>query len=107
MSQRRQPTLERYLASLPIGIDSHPHCQSRASRMHSAIEGKDTKAIAAALPEPIAAIVREPPSPSMWIPAVWSDAVFHAVCDTSFQTEEAILEWCHEPSHPCGRRRLP
>lgn len=100
---KREPTLGRYLASLPIGIDSHPHCQTKASLVHSALEGMDAEVVAAALPEPIAEMVRSPPPSSFWVPAVFSDAVFHAVCDTCFESEEAIMDWCHERAAQMSR----
>lgn len=79
---------------MPIGIERHPHCQTKASLVHSAIDGRNLDAIAAVLAEPVAAMVHDPPSPSMWVPAVHSDAVFRAFCDTCFETVAAILEWC-------------
>lgn len=106
MEERRQPSLERYLASLPIGVDSHPHCQAKASLVHSALGGMDSDAVAAVLPEPVAEMVRSLPPASFWVPAVWSDAVFHAVCDTHFETEDAILEWCYERTAQMSRNPI-
>jgi len=91
----RFPTLAAYLAQLPQGLESHPQCQAKGSQIRTAIEGHDLGEDAAALPEPIRELFEMPPPATAWVPMVYSDAVFHSVCDRYYPTEEQMLAWCH------------
>jgi len=92
----RFPTLAAYLAQLPEGLQSHPECQAKGSQIRTAVEGHDLGDAAAELPEPIRELFVAPPPPTAWVPMVYSDAVFHAVCDRFYPTEAQMLAWCRE-----------
>lgn len=91
----RFPTLAAYLAQLPRGLESHPQCQAKGSQIRSALEGHDLGEDAAGLPDPIRELFDVLPPATAWVPMVYSDAVFHAVCDRFYPTEEEMLAWCH------------
>ena len=104
--RERHPQLASYLDGLPDGLASHPACETKASLARSALDGHDAEKIAAALPEPLASFVRAPAPAGVWIPAVWSDAVFHAVCDVYYPTETAMRDWTFERSILLARNPL-
>ena len=89
----RFPTLCAYLESLPEGLDSHPECRSKASIMASSFEHELAPDVVERLPAVLVELIETPPPPSVWIPAVCSDALFHVVCDTHYPEVEDMLAW--------------
>ena len=107
----RYPRLAAYLDGLPEGLDSYPECQSKATLLVSAFDGVDASELLDGLPDRLTSLVREPPAAGIWVPAVWSDAMFHASCDRFFPTVEAVQAWTYERTvriskHPIYRRLL-
>jgi len=91
------PQLTAYLESLPAGLGSYPHCQTKASLVRSALHGLDQDALlAVSLPPELESFVRDPPPLGLWVPAVLSDAMFHACCDVFYSTEAAMLKWTYD-----------
>ena len=102
----RFPKLSGYLASLPQGLDSYPECTTKASLALSAFEKHDVEQLAEGLPRELAELVFSPPSGGMWIPAVWSDSIFHAMCDVFYPTEAAMRTWTRERTERLAANRL-
>ena len=48
----------------------------------------------------------EPPPAGVWIPATWSDGIFHAVCDLYYPTEAAMQQWTFERSTQLAKNPL-
>ncbi|MGE0791689.1 MAG: hypothetical protein AB7S26_38795 [Sandaracinaceae bacterium] len=96
MDRERFPILAEYLEGLPDGLESYPDCESKSSLILSALDGHDRALIADGLPDALAAVVREPPPPGVWMPAVMNDAVFFAVCDRYYPTPEAVHAWTYD-----------
>lgn len=92
----RFPTLAEYLDRLPSGLLAYPDCRSKAGLVRSALEGHDLSDVLDGLPEALRATIVTPPPLTEWVPAVLSDAVFHAVCDTFYPTPEAMLRWTYD-----------
>lgn len=91
------PQLSAYLDSLPAGLASYPHCQTKASLVLSALRGlEQEELLASGLPAELETFIREPPPLGLWVPAVLSDAMFHACCDVFYPTESAMLKWTYE-----------
>ncbi len=73
--------LEAYLSALPSGLASYPQCQHKAAFYRVFRERVQLEGIAARLPEPLAQLVRQPPSPNDWVPEVYTNAIYLASCD--------------------------
>ena len=98
--------VERYLASLPAGLDSHLRCETKASLLHSALEGQDAEAVAALLPERVATVARDLPPAGVWVPAVYNDVIFHAVCELAYPDERSMMAWCYERAKSLARKSI-
>ncbi len=94
----RFPTLTAYLAALPEGIASYPECRTKGAIVRSVLDEADLTVYAPQLPDALAALVRERPPLTAWIPAAHADAVFQLYCDTNAPTEQAMLDWTYERS---------
>lgn len=95
MLDPRFTTLSAYLAALPAGLDSYPECRTKGAIVRSAIDDSDLGPAVELLPAPLAALVRERPPLTAWVPAVHSDAIFHAHCDLYARTDRAMLDWTY------------
>jgi hypothetical protein len=89
----RYPHLAAYLAQLPDGLRSYPECKSKGTLVVSAIEGHDLSAIGDGLPPDLLAMLRQPPPVGVWVPAVFSDAVFYVLVDAFYPSKDAVLKW--------------
>lgn len=94
----RFPSLFAYLAALPAGLDSYPECRTKGAIVRSAIDDSDLSSVVDAIPAPIAALLRERPPLTAWVPAVHADSIFHLHCDLHARTERAMLEWTYTRS---------
>ena len=102
----RFPALSEYLGTLPAGMDSYPDCQAKGSMVVSALEGHDLSAELDALPPVLVELVRDPPPPTRWIPLVWSEALFHVVCDSFYPGEEAVIAWTYRRTVAMARKPM-
>ncbi len=89
------PLLSAYLASLPNGLESFPEMTQKGSIVHSFLEGVPIQKHLAALPAPLAELVRRPPLPSSWISEVKAFALFCACADICFPSPEAWVEFAY------------
>lgn len=94
----RFPTLSAYLGGLPAGIDSYPECTTKGAIVRSVLDEADLSVHVSHLPQALAALVRERPPLTAWIPAVHADAIFHLYCDTNAPSDQAMLDWTFERS---------
>lgn len=102
----RYPRLAAYLALLPDGLRSYPECTSRGTLVTSATQGHELASFPDGLPPVVRQLVAEPPLPGAWLPAVHSDAVFFAVCDTHYPSEAAMLAWTAERTLRTAQSRM-
>ncbi|MEZ4222006.1 MAG: DUF2378 family protein [Polyangiaceae bacterium] len=89
---RKLPSLERYLEQLPLGVDSHPACQLKASVYRSAVESRSLDGVLDALPFDIRELVTSPPPVSTWVREVHANSLMIAVRDVHFQVGAAGLD---------------
>lgn len=89
------PLLSAYLAGLPQGLESFPEVQQKGSIVQSFLEGVPIQKHLAALPQPVADLVRRPPLPSAWISEVKAFALFCACADVCFPSPEAYVEFAY------------
>jgi hypothetical protein len=82
--------LGAYLESLPHGLDSHPQCRVKAGVCNDLSRAFSSET-APGLPAPIAAMLREAPPPSAWVPEVWSNAAILAGADALGESEPELL----------------
>jgi hypothetical protein len=83
----------RYVDTLPSGLASHPQCEQKASILREAVRGLDVDALARALPDELAELVRTPPPVSNWVSEVKATAIMLASIDACFAaSEERFLE---------------
>lgn len=95
--------LERYLQSLPAGIDSYPECQTRGIIVRSAVKEHAPKPAWSTLPLQLRELIHDPPLPTTWVPAVLSDAMFCVLVDTYYPTKQAIFTWNHDRTSRLSR----
>lgn len=93
VDRERFPTLHAYLAQLPQGLNSYPEALSKGSLLRSSLEGHDVGRLVDELPDVLRAVIESPPPAGVWVPAVHSDAVFHAVVDRFHPTDERVIAW--------------
>lgn len=103
---QRYPRLAQYLAMLPDGLDSYPECRAKGSLIVSALEAHDTEGLGEGLPDAMVAMIRDPPSPGIWVAAPFSDAIFYAMCDAFYPEDEAVLRWTVERTLRTANSRL-
>jgi hypothetical protein len=84
---------QAYVDSLPAGLASHPQCEQKASILREAVTGIDVDALARALPDELAALVRVPPPVSNWVSEVKATAILLASVTACFgASEERFLD---------------
>ncbi len=75
------PSMDRYLASLPNGLDSYPECQTKFSVLRTFVQPDESSALARVLPPKLAEVVRYPAPPSAWLFDVHATAIYLATAD--------------------------
>lgn len=102
----RFPTLKAYLDSLPDGLNSYPECRSKASVMASSLDHEIAPDVLEHLPQSIVELVERPPPPTIWIPAVYSDALFHVVCDVHYPKHTDVLDWIERRTRTMAAHKM-
>ncbi len=90
--------LTRYLGGLPSGAESYPECLVKGTVARSFLLGAVPEAAVdrAGLPPPIEAVLRSPPSNSVWISEVCFFGALLAVRDLLDLDEPAWKQWFKE-----------
>ena len=81
--------LQRFLDALPEGIASYPDYQQKASIIKPFIELSGMHQPPEGTPPEIAALIENPPPPSVWIPEVHGKGLWLAAYDAIFAGNEA------------------
>ncbi len=89
------PSFERYVASLPGGLDAYPAAQAKGTLVRSVLEDQPD-AVLAGLPPPLRRWVDDPPLDSDWVREAALCALVHAVAEARGWREHAIVEWARE-----------
>lgn len=91
------PRVERYLARLPVGIDSYPECTAKASVFRAFSESRSLRGFAWRSVDPkIAAMLRTPFAATDWLPQVGVMASILAIADHHRLDEERTMAWFRE-----------
>lgn len=88
--------MERYLASLPAGLDSFSDCLAKGSVLRSSLIQQPIEEIAARLPPSLRPLVTDPPVDSEWISEVRWMAVYHAVADVRGYSDADLRVWARD-----------
>lgn len=83
--------LDRYLASLPHGIDSYPDCVQKGSVSKEFLRFMPSAGLAGRVPKPVENLILRPPAPSAWVPEVHVEALFLSVLDAHFGDDTEFL----------------
>lgn len=83
--------MRAYLARLPDGLASYPHCRARASLFLSLTEPLGRTPDTEGWPAELASLVRVPPPAVAWLPEVHFASAMRAIRDTCFESDEAFL----------------
>jgi hypothetical protein len=102
---KRFPSLADYLSRLPAGLSSFPHAQSKGILLRSSVSGTYFHPSWEKLPPTMVDAMRHPPLPTQWVSSALTDAVFCAVADTLYPTEEAVVKWTY--NRMVGLARVP
>ncbi len=103
---RAYPRLHEYLSSLPDGLASYPECKSKAVLVRTSIQGHDVSAMPPGLPASLREMILDPPATGLWVPAVYSDAVFYVMVDLHHPTPEEVHKWTRERTFYAARSKL-
>lgn len=88
--------MERYLASLPAGLDSFSDCLAKGSVLRSCLIQQPVEEIAARLPAPLRPLVTDPPVDSEWLSEVRFVAIYYAICDVRGYSDAELRVWARD-----------
>jgi len=88
--------MERYLAGLPAGLDSYPECLAKGSVLRSTLLQQPIAEILPRLPDPLRALVTDPPVDSEWLSEARFVAIYLAVADVRGLSEGEVLAWARD-----------
>lgn len=88
--------LDEYLAALPRGLDSFADHVQKAAVVRHFTGGLELLAHADRLPAPLAAIVRDPPPVTAWVPEVHATALLTALRDLFFTDDESFFRYAYD-----------
>ena len=74
--------------------------------MAAAFEHHIPNDVLAQLPTALTELIDHPPPPTVWIPAVHSDALFHIVCDTHYPRHADMMEWVERRTRKMAARKM-
>jgi hypothetical protein len=103
------PSMERYLAELPGGVDAYPHAQTKGAVLRLALDDERLRLPPETLPAALAAHLLNPPTVNSWFPEVHFNALMLAVFDTHFTGDGGHAEyeaWILERNRALLRRPL-
>jgi hypothetical protein len=103
------PSMARYLALLPGGLDAYPRAQAKGAILRMALEEERLKLPLETLPAQLAAHYTTPPTVNAWIPEVHLNAWMLAVFDAHFTAAggTAVFEqWIFERNRKLFRTPL-
>jgi hypothetical protein len=93
MEPMSTPHLDAYLAGLPDGLRSHPHCQQKASIIREFLDHHPTLLRETRdAPESLRALLVWPPAMDAWVSEVVASAAFALARDRLFDSDEAFGE---------------
>jgi hypothetical protein len=102
----RYPRLDSYLAQLPAGMESHPHCRVRvATYADVLLGGAEGQHTYAGVDPRVRAAIGEPPR-GLWVPEVYLLAGMLAVGDEYRLTTEEHFEWVLEKNRALLRNGI-
>ncbi len=79
-----QPCTQDYLARLPEGLDSYPHCVAKAALLRDILGSRPLDPEGDDVPDALRSLVASPPPVSSWIPEVHFVAVSLAIYGRHF-----------------------
>jgi hypothetical protein len=89
------PSYERYVASLPGGLDAYPAAQAKGALVRSVLLFQPREVLRA-LPAPVRRWVTDPPLDNDWVSEAAFCALIHAVAVGRGWREPEVLEWTRE-----------
>lgn len=69
-------SIERYLATLPHGVDSYPEYEQKGSIIRSYLDSGAFDGSGVELPAAVRALLASPPAPTQWVPEVHANVLF-------------------------------
>ncbi len=88
--------LDRYLAGLPAGLDSHPEALAKGSLVRNALEDQLVPDLLARLPPKLRRLASEPPMAGEWVPEVHFVALYLAITDARAMAETEVYAWARQ-----------
>jgi hypothetical protein len=85
--------MEAYVAALPGGLAAHPACRQKGSVVSGFLRDTPTTRLPR-LPDPVQALVDDPPLASAWVGEVHATALYMAICDAQFSDDESFVAYC-------------
>ena len=89
------PGYEKYVASIPGGLDAYPAAQAKGTLVRSALLDQPREVLRA-LPSPVRRWVEDPPLDNDWVSETEYCALVHALGEARRWSEPEILAWSRE-----------
>jgi tRNA A-37 threonylcarbamoyl transferase component Bud32 len=86
-------TMERWLATLPAGLDSYPEATQKGSVCAAFLEGVDLRPLEGRLPAPLAELLKYRPTAASWVSEVKATALYLACAEACFPGEAAYVDF--------------
>lgn len=83
--------MNRYLAALPHGLDSHPQCLMKGSVVRVLLARLPDSRMIDALPAPLRQLIEYPPLPTAWVREVHASAMVVYLAHAAYGSEEALV----------------
>lgn len=101
------PRVERYLARMPRGLDSHPECMIKASVFRVFTDSRSIRHFPwDEAPPPIAKLLRTPVPYTEWLPEVQVMATTLALADHHKLSDAETVRWFHEANASLLNNRM-
>lgn len=84
------PRYDQYLSRLPLGLNSYPEAQQRASMLRARLAESDLASRLADVPQGIVDLITSPPGPSAWVSEVKAHALLLCIGDLCCHSDEAF-----------------
>jgi serine/threonine protein kinase len=85
--------MERWLATLPAGLDSYPEATQKGSVCAAFLEGIDVRPLDGRVPAPLSELLKFRPMASAWVSEVKATALYLACAEACFPSEAAYVEF--------------
>jgi hypothetical protein len=93
------PSVDRYLDSLPGGLNAYPECLHKGEPLAVWLDRSPTSDLADRVPAPLAALLERRRAIPTWVPDVHACVLYLAMREVHFDSDEAFLAHASRVNH--------